>query len=127
LTIVSVSLNDEILNEMSKLQKSLGFTGRSEIIRASVRTMLSEERKKQDLVGDVHAIFLVIHDEKSDDQINEIGHAYDKLINTHLHNKIDKDRCLEIFVLKGDANQVRNMTKRFQSNKKMDNVKLIPL
>lgn len=127
MTIVSVSLNDEILNEMSRLQKSLGFTGRSEIIRASVRTMLSEERKKQDLVGNVHAIFLVIHDEKSDDQINEIGHAYDKLINTHLHNKIDKDRCLEIFVLKGDANQVRNMTKRFQSNKKMDNVKLIPL
>lgn len=127
MTIVSVSLNDEILNEMSRLQKSLGFTGRSEIIRASVRTMLSEERKKQDLVGNVHAIFLVIHDEKSDDQINEIGHAYDKLINTHLHNKIDKDRCLEIFVLKGDANQIRNMTKRFQSNKKMDNVKLIPL
>ena len=127
MTIVSVSLNDEILNEMSRLQKSLGFTGRSEIIRASVRTMLSEERKKQDLVGNVHAIFLVIHDEKSDDQINEIGHAYDKLINTHLHNKIDKDRCLEIFVLKGDATQIRNMTKRFQSNKKMDNVKLIPL
>jgi CopG family nickel-responsive transcriptional regulator len=127
LTIVSVSLNDEILSEMSRLQKSLGFTGRSEIIRASVRTMLSEERKKQDLVGNVHAIFLVIHDEKSDDQINEIGHAYDKLINTHLHNKIDKDRCLEIFVLKGDATQIRNMTKRFQSNKKMDNVKLIPL
>ena len=127
MTIVSVSLNDEILSEMSRLQKSLGFTGRSEIIRASVRTMLSEERKKQDLVGNVHAIFLVIHDEKSDDQINEIGHAYDKLINTHLHNKIDKDRCLEIFVLKGDANQIRNMTKRFQSNKKMDNVKLIPL
>ena len=56
-----------------------------------------------------------------------MGHAYDKLINTHLHNKIDKDRCLEIFVLKGDANQVRDMTKKFQSNKKMDNVKLIPL
>ena len=70
---------------------------------------------------------MVIHDEKSDDQINEMGHAYDKLINTHLHNKIDKDRCLEIFVLKGDANQIRDMTKQFQSNKKMDNVKLIPL
>ena len=123
MTIVSVSLNEEILTEMSKLQKSLGFTGRSEIIRASVRSMLSEERKKEEL----HAIFLVIHDEKSDDEINEMGHAYDKLINTHLHNKIDKDRCLEIFLLKGNANQIRDMTKRFQSNKKMDNVKLIPL
>jgi CopG family transcriptional regulator, nickel-responsive regulator len=127
LTIVSVSLNEEILTEMSKLQKSLGFTGRSEIIRASVRSMLSEERKKEELTGELYAIFLVIHDEKSDDEINEMGHAYDKLINTHLHNKIDKDRCLEIFLLKGNANQIRDMTKRFQSNKKMDNVKLIPL
>jgi CopG family transcriptional regulator, nickel-responsive regulator len=127
LTIVSVSLNEEILTEMSKLQKSLGFTGRSEIIRASVRSMLSEERKKEELTGELHAIFLVIHGEKSDDEINEMGHAYDKLINTHLHNKIDKDRCLEIFLLKGNANQIRDMTKRFQSNKKMDNVKLIPL
>jgi CopG family nickel-responsive transcriptional regulator len=125
--IISVSLNEEILTQMSKLQKLLGFAGRSDIIRACLRSMLSEERKKEDLTGDVHAIFLVIHDEKSDDQINEMRHAYDKLINTHLHNKIDKDRCLEIFVLKGDANQIRDMTKRFQTNKKMDNVKLIPL
>jgi hypothetical protein len=27
-------------------------------------------------MGDVHAIFLVTHDEKSDNEINEIGHAY---------------------------------------------------
>jgi CopG family transcriptional regulator, nickel-responsive regulator len=55
LTIVSVSLNEEILTEMSKLQKSLGFTGRSEIIRAGVRTMLSEERKREELTGELHA------------------------------------------------------------------------
>jgi CopG family nickel-responsive transcriptional regulator len=112
---------------MNKLQKSLGFSGRSEIIRASVRTLLSEERKKEELIGDIHAIFLVTHDEKSDNEINEMGHAYDKLIKTHLHNKIDNERCLEIFVLKGDANQIRSMTKMFQSDKKMDHVKLIPL
>jgi CopG family transcriptional regulator, nickel-responsive regulator len=127
LTIVSVSLSKELLNDVSKLQKRLGFTGRSEIIRASVRTMLSEEKKKEDLIGDIHALFLVTHDEKSDDEINEMRHTYDKLITTHLHNKIDRDKCLEIFVLKGDADQIRGMTKLFQSNKKMDNVKLIAM
>jgi CopG family nickel-responsive transcriptional regulator len=127
LTIVSVSLSKELLNDVNKLQKRLGFTGRSEIIRASVRTMISEEKKKEDLIGDIHALFLVTHDEKSDDEINEMRHTYDKLITTHLHNKIDRDKCLEIFVLRGDANQIRGMTKLFQSNKKMDNVKLIPM
>jgi CopG family nickel-responsive transcriptional regulator len=126
-TIVSISLSEDLLDDLNKLQKRLGFTGRSEIIRASVRTMLSEEKKKEDLIGDIHALFLVTHDEKSDDEINNMRHTYDKLITTHLHNKIDRDRCLEIFVLKGNANQIRGMNKLFQSNKKMDNVKLIAM
>jgi CopG family nickel-responsive transcriptional regulator len=126
-TIVSISLSKDLLDDLNKLRKRLGFTGRSEIIRASVRTMLSEEKKKEDLIGDIHALFLVTHDEKSDDEINNMRHTYDKLITTHLHNKIDRDRCLEIFVLKGNANQIRGMNKLFQSNKKMDNVKLIAM
>ena len=87
--------------------------------------MLSEEKTRQDLIGLLHALFLVIHDEKSDEEMSELRHNYDKLINTHLHSKIDKNRCLEIFLLKGDANEIREMTKKFQSNKKIDNVKLI--
>ncbi|MGC2427649.1 MAG: CopG family ribbon-helix-helix protein [Nitrososphaeraceae archaeon] len=125
MTIVSVSLNNEILSEMEKLQKLLGFSGRSEIVRAGVRNLLSEERTRQDLTGLLHALLLAIHDEKSDEEMTELRHAYDKLINTHLHSKIDRDRCLEIFLLKGDANEIRDMIKKFQSNKKIDNVKLI--
>ena len=64
MTIVSISLSKDLLDDLNKLRKRLGFTGRSEIIRASVRTMLSEEKKKEDLIGDIHALFLVTHDGK---------------------------------------------------------------
>jgi CopG family transcriptional regulator, nickel-responsive regulator len=122
---VSVSLNDDILNEMEKLQKLLGFSGRSEIVRAGIRIMLSEEKQRNDLTGMLHSLLLVIHDEKSDDEISNMRHSYDKLINTHLHSKIDRDRCLEIFLLRGEAEEIRRMTREFQANKRMDNVKLI--
>lgn len=125
MTIVSVSLNDDILTEIDKLQKALGFSGRSEIVRAGIRNLLAEEKDRQHLSGHLFAVLLAIHDEKSDDQVTEMGHGYDKLITTHIHNKIEGDRCLEIFLLKGDAEEIRDMTKRFQSNKKMDHVKLI--
>jgi CopG family transcriptional regulator, nickel-responsive regulator len=125
LTIVSVSLNEDILSEIDKLQKALGFTGRSEIVRASVRSLLAEEKDRQNLSGNLFAVLLAIHDEKSDDQVNEMRHGYDRLISTHIHNKIEGDRCLEIFLLKGDAEDIRDMTKKFQSSKKMDHVKLI--
>ena len=79
LTIVSVSLNEEILHEMDKLQKALGFSGRSEIIRAGIRNLLSEEKKRQDLIGLLNALFLVIHDEESDEE-NYYAHECMRLV-----------------------------------------------
>ncbi len=124
---MSVSLNEGIMTEMDKLQKALGFSGRSEIVRAGIRNMLSEEKQRNDLTGMLHSLLLVIHDEKSDDEISNMRHSYDRLINTHLHSKIDRNRCLEIFLLRGEAEEIRHMTRDFQSNKKMDNVRLIPM
>jgi CopG family transcriptional regulator, nickel-responsive regulator len=120
-----VSLNRTILDDMDKLQKSHGFSGRSELVRAGIRNLLSEERKRQDLSGMLHALFLAVHDEDSDEEVTEMRHVYDKLINTHMHSKIDRDRCLEIFLIRGDAYEVKEMTKKFQANKNMDNVQLI--
>jgi CopG family nickel-responsive transcriptional regulator len=125
LTIVSVSLNADILEGLDKLQKSLGFTGRSEIVRAGIRNLLAEERMKQELEGVVNSLLLAVHDEDSDDQVASIRHKFDKIVNVHLHNKIDKHRCLEIFSLKGEAEEIKNIAKHLQSNKKMHFVKLI--
>jgi CopG family nickel-responsive transcriptional regulator len=112
---------------MDRLQKALGYTGRSEIVKAGIRSILSEERQRNDLTGMLHSVLLVVHDEKSDDEIRTMRHSYDGLINTHLHSKIDGERCLEIFHLRGEAEEIREMTKHFQTNKRMSNVKLIPM
>ena len=125
MTIISISLNKNILAEMDKVQKSLGFSGRSELIRAGIRSLLSDERKRKDITGFIHALFLATHDEKSDDQVTEMRHTFDKVINTHLHSKIDKDKCLEIFLLKGDVREINEMARQFQGNRNMDNVELV--
>jgi len=121
---VSVSLNEEIIENLDKL-KSLGFSGRSEIIRAGIRNLLSDERMKEDLDGEINSLLLAVHDEDSDDQVSSIRHDFDKIIIVHLHNKIDKNRCLEIFSLKGDAKDVKEISRQLQINKRMHFVKLI--
>ena len=121
---MSVSLNEDIIESLDKL-KSLGFSGRSDIIRAGIRNLLSDERMKEDLDGEINSLLLAVHDEDSDDQVSSIRHDFDKIIIVHLHNKIDKDRCLEIFSLKGDAKEVKEISRKLQVNKKMHFVKLI--
>jgi len=125
--IVSISLNQEILSELDKLQSSMGFSGRSEAIRAGIRAFVSEEKQKSDLAGNIHAILLVVHNDEFDHVVSGITHNFEDLISTHLHSKIEKEKCMELFVMNGDAEKVSTMTKNFQINKNMDTVRLVAL
>lgn len=125
--IVSISLNDEILKQIDNLQSSMGFSGRSDAIRAGIRSFVSEEKQKQDLTGEVNAILLVVHNDEYDNEVNGIKHSYEDLITMHLHNKIDGEKCMELFILKGESEKVTEITKNFQINKKMDTIKLVAL
>lgn len=123
--IVSISLNEEILLELDRLQTSMGFSGRSEAIRAGIRSFVSEEKQKSDLSGDIHAILLVVHNDEFDHVVSGITHNFEDLITTHLHSKIEKEKCMELFIIDGEAEKISTMTKDFQTNKNMDTVKLV--
>ncbi len=125
--IVSISLNKDILLEIDKLKKSMGFSGRSEAIRAGIRNFVSEEKQKNELSGIIHAILLVVHNDEFDHVVSGIKHNFEDLITTHLHSKIEGEKCMELFVINGDAERVSTITKDFQTNKKMDTVKLVTL
>ncbi|HWP78243.1 MAG TPA: CopG family ribbon-helix-helix protein [Candidatus Nitrosotenuis sp.] len=125
--IVSISLSDELLTELDKLQKTMGFAGRSEVIRAGIRSYVSEEKQKGELSGSLHAILLVVHNDEFDDMIAGIKHNFEDLIITHLHSKIHGNKCVELFMLDGEADRIGAITRNFKINKKMDTVKLVTL
>ena len=119
--IVSISLNDEILSELDKLQTSNGILRhRSEAIRTGIRTFVSEEKQKADLSGNIHAILLVVHNDQFDHVVSGITHNFEDLITTHLHSKIEKEKCMELFLINWDAEKVFTITKDFQTNKNME-------
>jgi len=125
--IVSISLTDEILKDLQQLKSSMGFSGKSDAIRACIRSFVAEEKQKNVLSGIIHAILLVVHNDEYDDQVNGIKHSFEDLITTHLHSKIEGEKCMELFMLKGDAGSVSSITKDFQKNRRMDTVKLVTI
>ncbi len=125
--IVSVSLNSKMLDELDGLQSAMGFSGRSEIIRAGIRAFIQEEKQKSNLKDVQNAVLLVVHADEFDDRVASIKHSYEDLIRTHLHNKIDDGRCMEMFFLDGDSKRIQAVTKGFITDRKMDTVKLVTL
>jgi len=125
MAIVSISLNEGILDEIDKLQNELGFSGRSEVVRAGVRMLLADSRDKAVLEGKLNSVLLLIHAQKVEDTVTEIKHEFEDIISTQIHNHLREDKCLEVFILEGDAARIKQLVRQFQTSRKMDYVKLI--
>jgi len=123
--IISMSLSEDLLAEMDRVQKELGFSGRSEVIRAGVRMFLADNREKEKLAGKLDSILMVIHNQKAEDAVTKIKHSFEDIIKTQIHSHLKGDKCLEIFTLDGDARRIKELVKLLQASRKMDYVKLI--
>ncbi|RLI87516.1 MAG: nickel-responsive regulator 1 [Candidatus Altiarchaeales archaeon] len=123
--IISISLSDKLLEETDRIQKELGFSGRSEVIRAGARMLIADSREKEKLVGRINSILLLIHNKKVEDIVTEIKHRFEDITKTQIHSHLRENKCLEVFVLDGDAKRIKEITRLFQASGKMEYVKLI--
>ncbi len=125
MTIISISLNDTIIEDIEKIKNEHGYSGRSEVIRAGIRLLLSENKNIEKLFGEINSILLVIHHHDSENVVSQIKHDFKDITKTQIHSHFEDEKCLEIFVLNGNADRVKKMVRLFNTNKKIDIVKLI--
>ncbi len=123
--IISVSLSESLLEEISRIQMEMGFSGRSEVVRAGLRKLIAERKERERLSGRINSILLVVHEREDEDIVNKIKHEFDDVINTQLHSHLRGEKCLEIFILDGEAERIREIVDCFETCRKMEYVKLI--
>jgi CopG family nickel-responsive transcriptional regulator len=123
--VVSLSLPEAMIREMDEIQGSLGFTGRSELVRAAIRLLLQDFKEKSSLSGKIGAVLVITHAEENEEQVTRIKHKFDGIVRTHIHTKPSKKQCIELFLVEGDASDVNSMTKEFQKDDGIRSVKLL--
>ncbi len=123
--VISLSLNDQLLDELDEIQGELGYSGRSEAVRAAIRLFLVDGREKQKLEGEVSGLLLAIHSHEAEHHVTQIKGQYQDVIHTQLHNRFREGKCMELFLLEGDAVRVRELAAQLQRNEENEYVKLL--
>ena len=125
MAIVSLSFPEKMLEEMDGVQKSSGFTGRSELVRAAIRLLLEDSHQKNAMSGELNGLIVVTHEQNEEAPVTRINHDNEDIIKMHLHSKTKSSVCVELFLVQGDAKKVVAMAKAFQAEDKMKSSKLI--
>ncbi|OLD02287.1 hypothetical protein AUG19_07920 [archaeon 13_1_20CM_2_54_9] len=125
--ILSFSVPEQMVEAMDEIQKTRGFSGRSELVRASIRLMFEDTKEKNSLKGPKNAILVVTHNEDNEESVTRLKHRFEEIVRTHIHNKITRNNCVELFLLEGDGPRVAAMTEAFQKDDGMKSVKLLTI
>ena len=123
--IVSISINDNLLKELDNIQEDYGYSGRSELIRAAIRLIVNESRDKRKTTGNILALLIALHRYDIKQHVTHIQSKYLDVINTQLHSKFKEGKCMELFILDGNAARIKELSNELQKNEENDYVKLI--
>lgn len=123
--IISVSLSKKMLEELEKIRQDLGFSGRSEVLRAGARMLIEDNREKEKLSGKINVVLILMHNEEEESAVSEIKHRFKNVVKTQVHTHLKGKKCLETFILEGEAEKIKAMADLFRAKGQMDYVKLI--
>ncbi len=123
--IVSISLNEDNIKALDRLQKAHKLTGRSEAMRVCIRSAESEVRDRESLKGEVEGVLIVVHDSHGAPGLEEMSHSYQEVVATQIHSHLRNHKCLEVFIVRGAAGPVQEMIASFQKDDQIDYVKFV--
>ena len=114
-----VSIENSLITRFDSYIESKNYKNRSEAIRDLIRDALVEEewsKKNENVAG---AIILVYDHHKRElvDRLLDIQHDYTHNIISSQHVHLDHDNCLEIIVVKGKINVLKNIASKLKSIK----------
>ncbi|NLV28312.1 MAG: nickel-responsive transcriptional regulator NikR [Methanomicrobiales archaeon] len=130
LSRIGVSLPSNLLQSFDQILKTRGYSSRSEGIRDAIRSYIRYHKWMADLSGPRQGIITLVYDHHQRGliaAITDIQHDFMDLIQASLHSHVTHSRCVEVLLVKGDAQDVKNIAERLMAQKGVETVKLITI
>lgn len=114
--IISISLDKETLEELDRIQQSLGFKSRSKLLRATLSSLMNEYKLMEQLKGHTDSVFVVTYRESEKDRVSDITHDFEDCIKTVIHQH-HVGICLEVLIVCAEAARIRELFSLLKKDK----------
>ncbi len=121
-----VSLDSDLLEKFDALCEERCYQTRSEAIRDLIRNTLVQ-KEWEDTDKEIAGTLTLVYDHHKSDlaqRLTEMQHDAHDVILSALHVHLDHHNCLEVLVLRGPGETVRNLGQKLISTKGVKHGKL---
>jgi CopG family nickel-responsive transcriptional regulator len=125
MTVVSVSMPESLLERIDEFAEEHGYTGRSEIIREASRNLLGEFEDKRLEGRKLMGIVTVLFDYETtsvEEKMMHLRHEHEGIVASNFHSHVGEHRCMELFVLEGDLEEISSFVGKIRATKDTLNI-----
>ena len=132
MTVVSITLPNDLLRKFDQFTKARGYYSRSEAFRDAIRSIIAEADLAKLETGSVAATMMITCEYARRDvdlRMSEVRHEFDDIVVENFHRHIDQQYCLEVFIAEGNYQRVLELIGRVRGMRGIQEVKasLMPL
>ncbi|MEM2144122.1 MAG: nickel-responsive transcriptional regulator NikR [Candidatus Jordarchaeaceae archaeon] len=128
MTVVSITLPEELLEQFEKFMETRGYYSRSEAFRDAIRNLIAESEINKGGTEKSAATIMVINEYRRSDvenRISELRHEFDEIIIENIHRHIKDQYCLEIFIAEGESRKILDLMGRIRGLRGIQQVKAV--
>ena len=126
MTVISITLPNELLQKFDEFMKMRGYYSRSEAFRDAIRNLIAESEVAKNETENVAATIMITCDYARRDidlRITEVRHEFDDVVVENVHRHIDEKYCLEIFIAEGKNERILDLIGRIRGMRGIQQVK----
>ncbi|MCU0852087.1 MAG: CopG family ribbon-helix-helix protein [Thermoplasmata archaeon] len=124
MTIVSMSVPDDLLRRFDEMMADKGFRSRSDAMRESMRSFV-DEAEWESAEGENQVVITMVYDEIGPrGELSVLQHRYEE-IQMMLHLHIETGQCMEVFIARGQTNRLREILSKIRKVKGVRSIRFI--
>jgi CopG family nickel-responsive transcriptional regulator len=120
MTVVSVSMPQELVDRLDAFAEEHGYTGRSEVLREASRNLLGEFQDRRLTDRRLMAVVTVVFDYKTtevEERMMHLRHEHEELVASNIHSHVGEHYCMELFVLEGELSEISTLVGKIRATK----------
>lgn len=122
-----MSLPKKLLADFDEVLKERGYQSRSKGIRDALQDYIVRYQWMNEMEGERIGVITIIYDHHYTgvmEELAEIQHSFRDEIITSMHIHMTDKYCMEIIIVNGDIQNIRELTERMMRLKGVEHVKL---
>lgn len=116
----SATFPPDLLKEFDRTTRTMGYRSRSKAIQDAMKNTIVEHKWMSEEKGGRVGILVIVFDHHTrnlEGVLTEIQHQYGQIISSTMHLHLDDRMCLEAIAVRGEANQIKELSDKLRSKR----------